>query len=102
MSQRWTTRVAALSLTLIALPLPIAAAAADRVKVGFLSTMSGPSGYFGNEARDGFNLLVKMKSGRLGGLPAEVIVADDQLSPDVGKQSAAEIDKRIRAFRDDA
>ena len=90
-------RVFALT-TLVALVAQFAqgAFAADRVKVGFLSTMSGPSGYFGNEARDGFNLLVKMKDGRLGGLPAEVLVADDQVSPDVGKQATERFVKQER------
>ncbi len=68
--------------------------AADRVKVGFLSTMTGPGGYFGTEALAGFNLLVKMKGGRLGGLPAEVIVGDDQVNPEQGKQIAERMLKR--------
>ena len=84
------------SFASFALALPAVGWSADRVKVGFLSTMSGPSGYFGNEARDGFNLLVKQKGGRLGGLPAEVVVADDQLSPDVGKQAAERLVKQDR------
>lgn len=70
--------------------------AADKMKVGFLSTMSGPSGYFGSEARDGFNLLVKQRGGKLGGLPAEVLVADDQFNPDAAKQAAERLVRRER------
>jgi branched-chain amino acid transport system substrate-binding protein len=78
------------------LALGLNAEAADRVKVGFLSTMSGPSGFFGTEILDGFNLLMKLKNNRLGGLPAEVVVADDQVNPEVGKQAAERLLKRDR------
>ena len=63
-----------------------AAAAADKVKVGFVSTLSGPSAALGVDIRDGFLLAVKLNGGKLGGLPAEVLVSDDQFKPDVGKQ----------------
>ncbi|HEX6156746.1 MAG TPA: ABC transporter substrate-binding protein, partial [Burkholderiales bacterium] len=59
--------------------------AADKVKVGFISTLSGPSGALGIDIRDAFNLAVKMNGGKLGGLPAEVLVGDDQFKPDVGR-----------------
>jgi branched-chain amino acid transport system substrate-binding protein len=62
------------------------AAAADKVKVGFVSTLSGPSSALGIDIRDGFLLAVKLGGGKLGGLPAEVLVADDQFKPDVAKQ----------------
>ena len=60
--------------------------AADKVKVGFVSTLSGPSAGLGVDIRDGFLLAVKLSGGKLGGLPADVIVSDDQFKPDVGKQ----------------
>jgi branched-chain amino acid transport system substrate-binding protein len=62
--------------------------AADKIKVGFISTLSGPSGALGIDIRDAFNLAVKMNGGKLGGLPAEVLVGDDQFKPDVGRQLA--------------
>jgi branched-chain amino acid transport system substrate-binding protein len=64
------------------------AGAADKVKVGFVSTLSGPSSALGVDIRDGFQLAVKMAGGKLGGLPAEVLVGDDQFKPDVGRQLA--------------
>ena len=64
------------------------ARAADRIKVGFVSTLSGPSAAIGVDIRDGFQLAVKMAGGKLGGLPAEVLVADDQFKPEVGRQLA--------------
>ncbi len=68
--------------------------AADTVKIGLLSTLSGPGAGLGIDIRDGFQLAVKLNGGKLGGLPAEVVVADDQASPDVGRQTADRLIKR--------
>jgi len=73
--------------------LPSGGQAADRIKVGFISTLSGPSAALGVDIRDGFQLAVKMAGGRIGGLPAEVLVGDDQFKPDVGRQLA---EKNVR------
>ena len=70
------------------------AQAADKLKVGLLSTLSGPGAALGIDIRDGFNLAVKLNSGKLGGLPAEVIIADDQQSPDAAKQATERLLKR--------
>jgi branched-chain amino acid transport system substrate-binding protein len=80
---------AGLALALAASCLTLAAPwaqAADKVKVGFVSTLSGPSSALGVDIRDGFLLAVKLNGGKLGGLPAEVLVSDDQFKPDVAKQ----------------
>jgi len=62
------------------------AQAADKVKIGFVSTLSGPNAAIGADIRDAFNLAIKLNGGRLGGLPAEVLVNDDQLKPENAKQ----------------
>jgi len=77
---RWGVATAA------AASLSVGALAADKVKVGFVSTLSGPSSALGVDIRDGFLLAVKLNGGKLGGLPAEVLVSDDQFKPDVAKQ----------------
>jgi branched-chain amino acid transport system substrate-binding protein len=64
------------------------------VKIGLLSTLSGPGAGLGVDIRDAFQLAVKQNGGKLGGLPAEVIVADDQQSPDAAKQTADRMVKR--------
>ena len=74
----------------------LAAQAADKVKVGFVSTLSGPSSALGVDIRDGFLLAVKLNGGKLGGLPAEVLVSDDQFKPDVAKQLFEKNVKRDR------
>ena len=84
----------ALAVAAATLMLAGGAHAADKVKVGLLSTLSGPGAGLGVDIRDGFQLAVKHSGGKLGGLPAEVIVADDQASPDAAKQTADRLVKR--------
>ena len=64
------------------------AVAADKLKIGFISTLSGPSAALGVDIRDGFNLAIKLNGGKLGGLPVDLLVGDDQFKPEVGKQLA--------------
>ena len=73
---------------LFAVLFAASAHAADKVKVGFVSTLSGPNASIGIDIRDAFNLAVKLNGGKLGGLPAEVLVGDDGLKPEQAKQLA--------------
>ena len=68
--------------------------AADKVKVGFMTTLSGPAAAIGTDIRDGFNLALKISGGKLGGLPAEILLVDDQQNPDTAKQAADKFLKR--------
>jgi branched-chain amino acid transport system substrate-binding protein len=86
-------RLAAIAAALLALA-GASAEAADKVKIGLVSTLSGPSSALGVDIRDGFVLAVKLGGGKLGGLPAEVLVHDDQFKPDVGKQHFERLVKR--------
>ena len=74
-----------------------AAWAADPVKIGFLSTFSGPSGQLGQELLDGFNLALEENGKTIGGRPVEVIQGDDQAKPDVGRQTADKMIERDKA-----
>jgi branched-chain amino acid transport system substrate-binding protein len=64
------------------------ASAASSVKIGFIATLSGPAGAIGVDIRDAFQLAVKLNGGKIGGLPGEVLVGDDQFKPEVGRQLA--------------
>lgn len=61
---------------------------ADKIKIGFMSTFSGPLAAVGTDIRDGFNLGLEHLGGKIGGLPTEVIIEDDQAKPDVARQIA--------------
>jgi branched-chain amino acid transport system substrate-binding protein len=85
--------------SLIALSLGLACASGFAqndapVKVGLLSTLSGPGAGLGVDIRDGFQLAVKLSNGKFSGKTVDVIVADDQASPDVGRQTADRLVKR--------
>ena len=85
------------SLALVgSLLFSLSAQAADSVKIGFVSTLSGPLSALGVEIQDGFNLALKETGNKIGGLPVEVVTGDDQASPDVGKQLADKMIKRDR------
>ena len=71
-----------------ALMAAMTAQSADKVKIGFISTLSGPNASIGTDIRDAFNLAIKLNGGKLGGVPAEVLVSDDQLKPENAKQIA--------------
>src|SRR5712691_12187604 len=65
--------------------------AADRVKIGYIATMSGPAASLGQDILDGFKLGITHAGNALGGLPVDLIVGDDQLKPDVGVQVASKM-----------
>jgi len=65
--------------------------AADKVKIGYIATMSGPAASLGQDILDGFKLAMTHVGNALGGLPVELIVGDDQLKPDVGVQIASKM-----------
>ncbi|MGE0875198.1 MAG: ABC transporter substrate-binding protein [Burkholderiales bacterium] len=84
-----TPKTLSLAVALAAAFACSTALAADKVKIGFASTLSGPAGALGIDIRDAFQLAVKLNGGKLGGLPAEVLVGDDQFKPEIGRQLAA-------------
>jgi branched-chain amino acid transport system substrate-binding protein len=59
------------------------AQAQDKLKIGVITTLSGPPAVLGGQLRNGFQLAVKTLGGKLGGREAEIIVSDDELKPDV-------------------
>lgn len=72
----------------IGLSLGTTAAHAEEVKIGFISTFSGPQAILGNELLDGFKLGLAKSGGKLGGQKTDLILGDDQASPSVGRQVA--------------
>ena len=65
-----------------------AVCAQQPVKIGLITTLSGPAGYLGADIRDGFLLAAEMEGGKLGGVPVQVLVEDDGFKPGQGKQIA--------------
>jgi branched-chain amino acid transport system substrate-binding protein len=61
------------------------------VKIGFISTFSGPPAAIGNDMRNSFELGLDHLGRKLGGLPVEVIYEDDQTKPEVGVQKTQKL-----------
>ena len=85
-----------LLLVFAAALLAHAAIAADKIKIGYVSTLSGPNAAIGQDLLDGFNLAIKLRGGKLGGLPVELTTIDDQLNPETGRQAVERLLKRDR------
>jgi branched-chain amino acid transport system substrate-binding protein len=68
-----------------------AAAQNKTVKIGFVSTFSGPTAVIGNDMRNSFELALDHLGRKIGGLPVEVIYEDDAQKPDVGKQKTEKL-----------
>src|SRR5690242_12432196 len=68
-----------------------AAAQNKSIKIGFVSTFSGPTAVIGNDMRNSFELALDHLGRKMGGLPVEVIYEDDQQKPEVGKQKTEKL-----------
>lgn len=73
---------------LIALSSGSPAAAQQPVKIGFITTLSTPAGYIGEDIRDAFRLAIDQGGGKLGGVSVSLEIEDDGLKPANAKQSA--------------
>ncbi|WP_426954850.1 ABC transporter substrate-binding protein [Muricoccus radiodurans] len=85
--QRRELLMAGAALGLAPLARPAIAQGAP-LKIGMVTTLSGPGSYLGQDIRDAFLLAAEMEGGRLGGAPVQVLVEDDGLRPGQGKQIA--------------
>src|SRR5471030_650321 len=61
------------------------------IKIGFVSTFSGPVAVIGNDMRNSFELALDHMGRKMGGIPVEVIYEDDTFKPDVGKQKTEKL-----------
>jgi len=57
--------------------------AQEKLKIGLITTLSGPPAVLGQQQRNGLQLALKVLSGKLGGREVELIIQDDELKPDV-------------------
>lgn len=61
----------------------LGAQAQDKLKIGVITTLSGPPAVLGQQLRNGFELAIQQLGGKLGGRDVDVLVQDDELKPDV-------------------
>jgi len=70
------------------------AQAQQKLKIGFITTLSGPQGVIGKHQKDSVELALDHLNRKVGGLETEVIYGDDQFKPDVGVQLAEQMLKK--------
>jgi branched-chain amino acid transport system substrate-binding protein len=67
------------------------AAAQQPVKIGFVSTFSGPTAVIGNDMRNSFEIALDHLGRKMAGKPVEVVYEDDQQKPEVGVQKSQKL-----------
>jgi branched-chain amino acid transport system substrate-binding protein len=74
--------------------------AQEPLKIGVITTLSGPGGYLGEDIRDGLQLAIDLEGGKLGGVPVKLVIEDDGLKPGQAKQIADRFlkNEKIRLF----
>src|SRR5689334_21805918 len=75
-----------------------ASAQQKSIKIGFISTFSGPVAVIGNDMRNSFELALDHMGRKMAGLPVEVVYEDDTFKPEIGKQKT---DKLIESDKVD-
>src|SRR6187402_1299988 len=88
MKRAFLASSAIVALALAAVP---ATAQQKTVKIGFISSFSGPVAAIGNDMRNSFEVALDHAGRKLGGLPVEVIYEDDQIKPEVGVQKTQKL-----------
>ena len=78
--------IAAMAVLAVQAAWAAPASAQDAVKIGVITSLSGPGGYLGQDIRDGIALAIQLGGGKLGGMPVQTIVEDDGAKPGQGKQ----------------
>src|SRR3954469_14005476 len=80
-----------------ALAFAVPAAAQQSVKIGFVTTLSGPPAIIGKHMKDSVELALDHLGHKMNGVPVEVFYGDDQFKPEVGVQLAEEMLKKNQA-----
>lgn len=66
----------------------------DKIRLGFMTTMSGPIAALGKEQEMGLDLALKRLGNKIGGIPVEVAKEDSRMQPDTAVQAATKLVER--------
>jgi branched-chain amino acid transport system substrate-binding protein len=83
MNMQTLFRIAAVACALAVGPAAAQDKPQDKLKIGLITTLSGPPAALGNQQRNGLQLALKTFGDKLGGREVELLVQDDELKPDV-------------------
>ena len=85
------------ALALAAVPFVAGGAAAQankKIKIGFVTTLSGPNAAIGVDMKNSVELAVQHLGKKMGGIPLEIVYEDDEQKPEVGKQKTEKLMQR--------
>jgi branched-chain amino acid transport system substrate-binding protein len=88
--KHWLLAGSALAALAVAAAAPTVAQQ-KTIKIGLVSTFSGPVAAIGADMRNSFELALDHHGRKIGGLPVEVIYEDDQIKPEVGVQKTQKL-----------
>jgi branched-chain amino acid transport system substrate-binding protein len=71
-----------------------AAAQAKKIKIGFVTTLSGPNAAYGQDMKNSVELALDHMGRKMGGIPVEIVYEDDEQKPEVGKQKTEKLLQR--------
>ena len=83
----WLGAVAALGIA----ALPVQAA---EIKIGFVTTLTGPAAVIGNDFRNGAEMALQHIGKKMGPLDVNIIYGDDEQNPQKGKQAVEKLVER--------
>ncbi len=83
-----------LAAMLVATALATPAAAAETLRLGFITTLSGGAAIIGAHQKNGFDLGIENLGGKVGGLETKVFYGDDKRSANAGRQVADKMVKK--------
>ena len=66
---------------------------ADKVKIGFVTTLTTGAGVIGRDMKDAVDLAVEHIGGKMAGLDVEILYEDDGFKPETGKQKSDKLVK---------
>ena len=67
---------------------------ADKVKIGFITTLTTPAGVIGKDMADAVNLAMEHIDGKMAGLDVDLMIEDDGFKPEIGKQKTEKLVKQ--------
>jgi branched-chain amino acid transport system substrate-binding protein len=70
------------------------AQANKKIKIGFVTTLSGPNAAIGVDMKNSVELAVEHLGKKMGGIPVEIVYEDDEQKPEVGKQKTEKLMQR--------
>ena len=75
----------------VSVTLSGSASAADKIKIGFFSTLEGPYTALGEDGQRGFDLAVMQHHNKAGGKDLEIIRGSSDASPDSALRAAKKL-----------